>query len=1345
MPYHGRVLHSFFQATVDRWPDTIAIDVPPGPGHAARQQVTYRELDQLAARLADRLGPATTGERIVATLLPRTLPWAYAAQLAALRTGAAYTCIDTAQPDERLRAILEDSKAAVLVTDGPGVARRRARGAWAGTLVDVTRDPPPAVTAVDGTSRRRVATHPAVPAASLAYLVYTSGTTGGPKGVMIEHRGVANLVASDLAEFGLRPGQRVGQSSSHTYDSSVEEIWLAFASGATLVVIDDEALRSGPDLVDWLRRERVNVLCPPPTLLRAMGCADPQRALPDLSLLYVGGEALPQDLADAWARGRRMVNGYGPTESSITALRGPVVPGRPVTIGRPVPGVQAWTVDPDTLVEQAGDVPGELCLGGAGLARGYWAQPDLTSAKFVDHPRLGRVYRTGDLVRRGPAGDFVYLGRIDSQVKIRGHRVELGEIESQIVEHDGVLAAVCRLQEEGNRQLLEAFVVPVDPGAPPPLDEVAAHVKRTLPAHMVPARYSVIDTLPTNLAGKLDRTLLPRLDLASHSPASPVEPPGGDMEALVATTMREVLGLARAPGLHDDFFTDLGGESLAAARLVTALRDDRRANSLAVRDVYESPTVAGLAALARVRQAASAESPRGRSVAGDEGHVTSEDRPARRPANSGVAAIAQFAWLLAGCAVGGTLGFLALTTVLLPMVERLGLVRFTLLVPFVAAAGLSLYVPLALAVAVAAKRILVGTYREGRWPVWQSFYLRHWVVLRTLRLVPWRLIEGTAFQVVALRALGARIGRRVHIHRGVDLLHGGWDLLDLGDEVTISQDAALHLSHLEDGELVLGRVTLGTGTTLEVHASVGPGSRLDAGAYLTAWSWLPPGSHVGEGERWEGIPARLAGRAPDAPPVRGGTPLSPGAYAVAWASARWIVAACVAAALAAAVATVMHVTGIDERALLASLRSSDWQTAPLVTLSALAVAVVPLWLVLLALLVRAISPSPDRVIGRWSLEYVRVWLAAGMLRAAGEWLSGAVFWPHWLRLAGMRVGRGCEISTIIDLVASHVSIGDESFFADGIYLGSPRVHRGTVTLAATHVGAGTFLGNHVIVPAGQRLPEDILLGVCTVADDAVVRPGSAWFGHPPFELPRRERIEEDRRLTHEPSLVRYVNRWLWETARVALPVVPVCVAVAWLKVLTAAWASPRVGPVLFATVVVPLASLVAAATLCAIVLALKWLLLGRVRPGRHALWSCWCSRWDFLYMAWGFWAHRVLAALEGTPMLPWYVRAMGAKVGSGTVLGSGFAQVVDPDMLHIEDGATVDCLFQAHTFEDRVLKIDRVFIRRDATVSTGSVVLYGAEVGESAHVASHSVVMKRERLLPGRSYVGCPTRVYEGA
>jgi len=387
---------------------------------------------------------------------------------------------------------------------------------------------------------------------------------------------------------------------------------------------------------------------------------------------------------------------------------------------------------------------------------------------------------------------------------------------------------------------------------------------------------------------------------------------------------------------------------------------------------------------------------------------------------------------------------------------------------------------------------------------------------------------------------------------------------------------------------------------------------------------------------------------------------------------------------------------------------------------------------------RAMGEIPSGVISRWSYAYVRVCMKTKIVHSAGEWLSGTVFWPLWLRLAGMKIGIGCEISTIIDVVPELIEIGSESFFADGIYLGGPRIHRGTVTLAQTRLGENTFLGHHVVVPAGQRLPGNVLIGICTVADDMVIRSDTAWFGHAPFEIPRREVIQFDCRLTHEPSLIRYIDRVFWELLPSALLVVPMLISPVWFQFLADARLTVQ-GQLFFLTIV-PLAALGTVAFFCLLVLVLKWGLLGRVRPGIHAFWSCWCSRWDFLYVAWGFYASGPLSFLEGTLLLSWYLRAMGARIGRRVILGSGFAQVVDPDMLQFDDGATVSCHFQAHTFEDRVLKIDRVIIRRRATVGCGTVLLYGADIGARTHVSPHSVVMKHESLLPGHSYSGCPTR-----
>jgi acyl-coenzyme A synthetase/AMP-(fatty) acid ligase len=201
---------------------------------------------------------------------------------------------------------------------------------------------------------------------------------------------VVNLVNSDIDEFRLTPSDRVAQGSSAAYDSSVEELWLAWGSGAAAVVMDEDAARLGPDLIPWLQHERVTVLCPPPTLLRTTGCERPWEALPELRLLYVGGEALPQDVADRWGRGRILVNGYGPTECTVTSVRGPICPGDPITIGLPVCGFTAWVLD-ESLQSVPEGAEGELCLSGVGLARGYRNLPAVTAEKFPQIPGLGRI------------------------------------------------------------------------------------------------------------------------------------------------------------------------------------------------------------------------------------------------------------------------------------------------------------------------------------------------------------------------------------------------------------------------------------------------------------------------------------------------------------------------------------------------------------------------------------------------------------------------------------------------------------------------------------------------------------------------------------------------------------------------------------------------------------------------------------------------------------------------------------------------------------------------------------------------------------------------------------------
>ncbi len=1325
------LLHAFFERSVLAHPERVALEIP-GNADRARCSLTYAELDRRAAVLAERLRASIRGECVVALLLPRHAAELFVAQLAVLRAGAAYTCLDASFPDAHAAFLLEDSRAVVLVTDAAGARRARAAKFPVERILDLDQPPAPS-------SNGHAHSAPAwLGPSSLAYVIYTSGTTGKPKGVLIEHAGIANLVDSDLERFRLGPGERIAQGSSPAYDSAVEETWLAFACGATLVVLDDEIVRGGPDLVPWLREERISVFCPPPTQLRAMGCRDPERELPELRLLYVGGEALPRDVADRWARGRWLENGYGPTECSVTVVRERIHEGAPITIGRPVRGNRAWVLDA-RLVEVPDGETGELCIGGPSLARGYLNRLELTAEKFPVHPVLGRIYRTGDLVRREPDGQLTCLGRIDAQVKLRGHRIELGAIESVLAAQPGVRAAACALQQTGRGPLLVAFVVPSRAAEPPSFAELERALRETFPAYMVPSRFGLLESMPLNVGGKLDRNALPAL--AAQDPA---QRPRQDLarnvlEERVAGVFRLALDLADPPAVEADFFLDLGGDSLAAAVAVSLLRDDPLTAPLTVRDLYTARTVAALAERAKAAGKEAELRVREASDTYSSGHGGLERvSSARRIATSALQALVLLGELFAGAAILWAAAF-----VLLPRaVLTLGLPLSLLLAPAAAIVLRLAHAPLAVLLLVLVKQLLIGSYRPTRVPVLSGYYLRNWIVQHVARLVPWDLIAGTEFQNATLRALGARIGERVHVHRGVELTGGGWDLLTIGDDVMVSQDAALRLVDLVDGCLVVGPITLGRASTVDVRAGLSGHSALGERAFLGALSNLPHGGRVPEGECWDGVPAKFAGRAPERAAHGSKRELSPAAHATALVLARCAAMLLFAVPLLASLAGLAWLSGTDARAIGLALLDGSSSGFQLVPITIALVLSIPFSLTLEALFLRALGRVPPGSISRFDPAYVRVALKSEVLQAAGDWLAGTLLWPWWLRLSGMRVGRNCEISTIIDVVPECLEIGDECFLADGIYLGGPRLHQGVVTLTHTRLAHGDFVGNHAVILDGQELPEEVLVGVCTVPEPERMHGGGSWFGHPPFELPRPRHKGFARSLTHRPRLAHRLVRLVFELARFVLPVPPL-----WLAFGATAWAAARVNAAprpLDAIVPIAGAALAAAAISILAVLVLKWLLLGRVRPGEHALWSTWCSRWDIHYEIWSKWGRHVLSSFEGTLFLPWYLRAMGAHIGRRSVLAGGFAHVVDPDMLYIEDDVTVHALFQAHSFEDRVLKIDRITIRSGADVGSGAVLFYGAEVGAGAVVAPHSVVMKHERLLPGRTYAGCPTVLCQG-
>ena len=1314
---HQVLLPDLFRQVANDHAEQVAVDIPPASNRPARQTLTYGELEQRADGVASLLSSLITREMIVPVILGRDSIHLLPAQIGLNFAGLAHACFDPKLPDERLKFMMADTASLVILTDKVNQARVR-RLASPSAKIFILDDIEP--------SEARTTLPTWFGPETLAYVIYTSGTTGRPKGVMIEHRGVAGLILSDIERFCLQPGDRAAQGSSPSYDSSVEEIWLALSVGATVVVLDEETTRLGPDLIPWLRDEKIAVFCPPPTLLRAIGCRNPGDVLPDLRLLYVGGEALDADLAAIWGEPFWLENGYGPTETTVTALRCRVPPEGPVLIGEPVPGMEAFVLSADGQLLPDGEF-GELCLRGVGLARGYLNLPEETARRFEKHGSLGRIYHTGDLVRKEACGGYSYHGRIDSQVKIRGHRIELEEIESRLIRIDGIREAACHVQGSKGREFVAAWLVVNDNESLPDHDDIVEQLRAGLPEHMVPSRFGFLDELPRSVGGKLARKLLKDVELDADAHAGKPETRAAtDLESLVEAAICDALERPGPLDVEANFFDVLEGDSLRAAMVIGILRDDERAMGVTVKDLYDAPTIRSLARVIDDHQQQTAPPGDRRSVS---------KRPQQK-SPYGAAAIQGLWFAISLIALGAALwfGFFKVVPYLL---DNFSITALLVVLPLLVLGVRLVTLPITVILAALAKRLLIGRYHAGRHPVYGAFYIRHWIVTRLVRFIPWGLIAGTVFQNRALSMLGARIGKRVHIHRGVNFLDGGWDLLQVGDDVTVGQDASLRCADLENGEIVFQSITVEDGATIATRAGLNGGSHMQAYSRLEPLSVLKEWQVIPEGECWDGVPASFVRPAPVQPSHQSDewNPVSHGVMAIL---------------LGAFFDFLFAIPGITViLACFSSLQVANdevvsWIEAPvalpLLILGVLAAVLIggPLGLILQALFLRVLGPMEERAVSRWSWDFLIYWIKTGTVATANNRLSGTMFWPRWLRLAGMRIGYNSEVSTIIDVVPEHIEIGEQSFFADGIYLGGPDIDRGVLTMKRTKVGSRTFFGNHVVVDAGEDLPDDVLLGICTRSHQNISQ-GSSWFGIPAFRLPRREVVDMPRELTHEPSAFLYIQRLFFESMRFALPLLPLGLTLFWIMIASS-FARDGVGWQTF-LFDLPALNITVGAALLGAVLFLKWLFLGKTKPGQHGFWSGWCCRWDYLYVAWGAWARPILTNFEGTPYLHWYLRAMGVRIGRNVILGSGFAQVVDPDMIDIDDNATVNGLFQAHSFEDRVLKMEKVRIGPSATTHDNSVLMYGAHIGSQTTVAHHSVVMKRERLLPNHHYEGAPTKL----
>ncbi|HSK81092.1 MAG TPA: amino acid adenylation domain-containing protein, partial [Thermoanaerobaculia bacterium] len=563
----GLTLPALFAEQVRQTPEAPAVTFEG-------RTLSYRELDLLSGRLATRLlALGVEPDAAVGVLMERSAEMVVAL-LGILKAGAAYLPLDPEYPAERLGWILGDARVPVVL------AQERLLGSLelAETRVLCLEE--------GWEDQGAPAVRSGLSDQSLAYVLYTSGSTGRPKGVMIPHRGIVNRLLWMQETYGLTPEDTVLQKTPYSFDVSVWELFWPLITGARLVMARPGGHRDGAYLTELIERERATVMHFVPSMLQAFleepdlsGCAS-------LRLVVASGEALTPELRRRFRErlGARLENLYGPTEAAVdvtswncaTEARGGIVP-----IGRPVANTRIHLLDRALAPVPIG-IPGELCIGGVQLARGYWRRPDLTAERFVPGEAGERLYRTGDLARYLPDGAVEYLGRLDFQVKVRGFRIELGEIESVLASHPGVRETVV-VAKDGRLVAYAALHAAVE------ISELRSFLAARLPEHMVPPAWVVLDGLPLTPSGKVDRGALPAPEAtAVRDYIAPQSP----LEQVVAGIWAELLKVERV-GLADNFF-DLGGDSIKAVRLVSRV-NERLGADLRVQDVFKHQTVGSLA------------------------------------------------------------------------------------------------------------------------------------------------------------------------------------------------------------------------------------------------------------------------------------------------------------------------------------------------------------------------------------------------------------------------------------------------------------------------------------------------------------------------------------------------------------------------------------------------------------------------------------------------------------------------------------------------------------------------------------------------------------------------------
>lgn len=1271
---------------------------------------SYTQIDLRANQLARLLieSGVKPGDR-VGLLLNRSAE-TYVAMLAVMKASAAYVPLAAAFPEQRIAFIIEDASLRLVISTA-AYRDKVQRLSVPHLLLDE------AGPQLDAMASAPLGMAP-TPTDNACYILYTSGTTGKPKGVVIAHRSICNFVRVAAYCYGYRQGDRVYQGMTIAFDFSIEEIWVPFVGGATLVPAPGEQALIGEDLADFLRDNAVTCLACSPTLLSSV-----ESEVPGLRLILVGGEACSQNLVARWSRpGLVMLNTYGPTEATVTATMGVLDPAKPVTIGRPLPSYSIAILDPERPTLAAPGEMGEIGIAGIGLAVGYLNRPDLTSQKFIpdflDLPNnpSGRIYRTGDLGQLNADGEIEYHGRVDTQVKIRGNRIELGEIEAVLLEHPSIgQAVVTTWQPDPERLELVAYYTLRSDVAPLPRLEIARELKKRLPDYMVPSYLEELPVLPMTVSDKVDLRQLPPPKTKSFAGDGAMVAARNDAERFVVKALSDVLKRDDV-SVEGHFFDDLGANSLLMARLCARLRTREGWGTASMRDIYLNPTAALLAAHLQ-RQPGEAA-------------MMTDPQPTHRASDlvywtCGAAQLAfygAYVLVLLWCLNAG------LNWVNEMLDEPVWLYVRSSVLAVVYFFGWSAF-------AVLGKWALVGKWKEEKIPLWGWRYFRFWVVMSLIRSAPVAMFKGSPLYSLYLRLLGAKLGHNTVIEcRSMPVCT---DLISIGDNTILRKDSSVLGFRAEAGYIYTGRVQIGEGAFVGEASVLDIDTRMGDRSQLGHASSLQRGQSIPAGERWHGSPAMPTTADYCKVDERSCTRLRRVVYE--------------------GIQIVGLLTIVVPLPLLL-LSYWQWRTDDLEETVYLLVKYTTAGMfggLLLLLLGAVLVPRLLRPFLRAGRTYTNYstnhWLQSVVSRSSNSRLLNLVFGDssaavHYIRAIGWNLNEVHQTGSNFGTNQQHdnpllCEIGSGTMVSDGLSMINIHKSATAFRLEHTKVGERSFLGNNIYFPPDARIGANCLLGTkVMIPIDGPVRENVGLLGSPAFEIPRM--VERDKELLGSVDAAeqrkRVVRKNFHNAATAGL-----FLAIHWVT--------------LFLTLVVwdralnyyseyGVWSLCAAFVSMVLGSVVYYAFIERASTGFKGLEPRVATIYDPY-----FWSHErhwklsdtpIMSYFAGTPFRPVVLRLLGVKVGR-RVFDAGCI-ITERSLVQIGDDATLNegSVLQPHSLEEGAFKSDWIRIGKGASLGPSAFVHYGVVVGEGATVDTDSFVMKGEAIEPNTAWRGNPAKLH---